>query len=140
MKRERATAIYKMGTKALSIMLLFTLCFTQAALAGDLPSYKQEYGYVADFADVVNADTIAYINQSNEALSEACGAEIIVVTVDFLNGAKIDDYAYRLFNEWQIGSAEQNNGLLLLLVIGEDNYYALQGAPALQPAPLHLRQ
>ena len=35
----------------------------------------------------------------------------------------IEDYAYTLFNEWGIGSSASNNGVLILLVIGEDNYW-----------------
>ena len=109
-------------------LLLFLLALAPALEAFDVPAYKGEYGYVADFADVISGNTIDYINIKNRALTDACGAEIFVVTVDFLGGARIDDYAYRLFNEWKIGSDERNNGLLLLLVIGEENYYALQGA------------
>ena len=40
---------------------------------------------------------------------------------------EIEDYAYTIFNEWGIGDAEKNNGLLLLLTIGEENYWAMQG-------------
>lgn len=114
---------------AAALTLFFLFAFLQPAYAAvAVPEYKDEYGYVADFADVIKGDTINYINEANVALTEACGAEIIVVTVDFLGGAEIEDYAYSLFNEWQIGSAEKDNGVLLLLVIGEENYYALQGA------------
>ena len=52
----------------------------------------------------------------------------MVVTVDYTHTASIADYAYELFNEYGIGSNEKNNGLLLLLSIGDDDYYALQGA------------
>ena len=113
---------------AMVALVLFTVNCAPVFGAAGIPEYKTEYGYVADFADVLATDTINYINGYNSDLYEACGAEIIVVTVDFLNGMDIGDYAYRLFNEWEIGSTEHDNGLLLLLAIGEDNYYALQGA------------
>jgi uncharacterized protein len=117
---------------ALALALMALLAFGSvlsppAYGAADIPEYKAEYGYAADFADVLEKDTIDYINGANTALTEACGAEIIVVTVDFLDGAEIEDYTYSLFNAWEIGSADRDNGLLLLLVIGEENYYALQG-------------
>ncbi|MCL2121859.1 MAG: TPM domain-containing protein [Clostridiales bacterium] len=112
-----------------AVLLLLSLFLSCGYLYGaeGIPAYHPDYGYVADFADVLQEDTIRYINQANQTLSDLSGAEIIVVTVDFLNGADIEDYAYQLFNTWQIGSAESNNGLLLLLVIGEENYYAMQG-------------
>ena len=49
------------------------------------------------------------------------------MTTDFLDGMDIEDYAYKLFNAWKIGDAQKGNGVLLLLAIGEDNYWCVQG-------------
>jgi len=84
--------------------------------------------YVADYADVLDAETEQYIITANDTLYAETGAQICVVTVDFTGSADIDEYAYDLFNTWKIGSAEKNNGLLLLLSVGGDDYYALQGS------------
>lgn len=83
--------------------------------------------YVGDYANVLSDETEQYIIAENQKLATATGAQIVVVTVDFLDGMEIEDYAYTIFNDWGIGDAERNNGLLLLLAIGEDNYYAMQG-------------
>lgn len=83
--------------------------------------------YVSDFANVIDSDVEQDIIDTNMRLEEMNGVQIAVVTVDFLDGADIEDYAYELFNQWGIGSAESNNGVLLLLAIGEDNYYCLAG-------------
>lgn len=83
--------------------------------------------YVSDFANVIDSDVEQDIIATNMRLEEMNGVQIAVVTVDFLDGADIEDYAYELFNQWGIGSAESNNGVLLLLAIGEDNYYCLAG-------------
>lgn len=83
--------------------------------------------YVSDFANVIDSDVEQDIIATNMNLEEMNGVQIAVVTVDFLDGADIEDYAYELFNQWGIGSAESNNGVLLLLAIGEDNYYCLAG-------------
>ena len=87
-----------------------------------------ENTYVADYADVLTADTEQYIIEHNQTLNAATGGAIEVVTVDFLDGMDIADYAYELFNSWGIGDGEADNGLLLLLAIGEENYYAMPGA------------
>ena len=39
----------------------------------------------------------------------------------------IKDYAYAVFNKWKIGSADKNNGVLILLSVEEDDYWVLQG-------------
>lgn len=83
--------------------------------------------YVLDEAGVLSDKTEREIIRENEKLFEECGAEIVIVAVDFLGGKDIDDYAYDLFNDWGIGSSERDNGILLVLAIGEDNYYATSG-------------
>lgn len=91
-------------------------------------AYPEPSNYTNDWANVIDEDVEKKINEANNKLEETNGSQIFVVTVDFLDGEDIDDYAYNLFNEWNIGSAEYNNGVLLLLVIGEEDYYCLQGS------------
>lgn len=105
-------------------MLLICL-LTVSALGLNIPDPSESF-YVADFSGVLSQQTIDHIISENINLYENTGAQIVVATVDFIGGDDIDDYAYRMFNEWEIGS-EKNNGVLLLLVIGEENYWALQG-------------
>ncbi|MCL2165794.1 MAG: TPM domain-containing protein, partial [Clostridiales bacterium] len=71
------------------LLFLFQLCGYLYGAEG-VPAYNPDYGYVADFADVLREDTIRYINRANQTLSDLSGAEIIVVTVDFLDGAEIE--------------------------------------------------
>ncbi len=49
------------------------------------------------------------------------------VTVDTTSPNTTFDYALALFNEWGIGDAQKNNGLLVLLAIGDDDYYTIEG-------------
>lgn len=107
------------------LVLAAVLCLSCAL--GAMPT-KPANGYVADAANVLSSETVSHIVSQNETLTSKTGAAIVVVTVDFLDGKDIDDYATDLFNEWGIGDAERDNGLLILLAIGEDNYYALQGS------------
>lgn len=88
---------------------------------------KPESGFVADQAGVLFAETIDYINEQNEILFENTGAIIAVATVEDTQGEEIDQYAYRLFNDWGVGDREASNGLLLLLDIGGDNYFTAPG-------------
>lgn len=115
-----------MKYKNYMIVLLLWLLLLQptTALAVVEPTNA---GYVNDYANVLSDETEQYIVEKNRALDIATGAQIVVVTVDFLDGMDIEEYAYTLFNEWGIGDAEKNNGLLLLLAIGEENYWAVQG-------------
>ena len=106
--------------------VLALLMWLVPALALAVPAQTDAF-YVADYADVLSDNTTAYIIAYNESLARQTGAQLVVATVDFLDGEDIEDYAYEMFNSWGIGDADKNNGLLLLLAIGEDNYYMMPG-------------
>lgn len=110
-------------TLAVAAALAVVLTIPALAVVPDRP----ENQYVLDEAGVLSDETEQEIISQNQKLFEETGAQIVVVAVDFLDGEEIDDYAYSLFNSWGIGSVERNNGLLLLMAIAEDNYYAMPG-------------
>ena len=105
-------------------LLCGLLLLSPAALAVVEPT---SVFYVADYADVLSSDTEDYIVQQNEALWEATGAQLVVVTVDFLDGMYSDEYAAEVFHSWGIGDADANNGFLLLLSPGEGKGWAMVG-------------
>lgn len=117
--------------KHLGLFFAFTVLFsTLFSLPGfaavKVPESTYEF-YVADYAGVLDDTTKNGIIAANIELYEKTGAQIVVATVDFLDNAGIEDYCYSMFEQWEIGSKKTNNGILLLLAIGEDNYYCMTG-------------
>lgn len=85
--------------------------------------------YVADYADVLSADTEQYIIDRNETLFNATGGQIVVVTVDFMDGMDAADYAMAVAENWGgIGDAQRNNGFLLVYAVGENKVWAMAGS------------
>ena len=84
--------------------------------------------YYLDNANVLSEALEGEIFFANKLLYDACGAQVVVVTVPSTNREAIDDYAYELFNSWGIGDAAKDNGFLLLLAIDDDDYYARTGS------------
>ena len=82
---------------------------------------------VLDEANVLSERTEQAVNDLTIALSEACGAEIAVLTVDFTGTSSTADYAVEALNSWGVGDKDKNNGVLLLLVIGAEDYYCTVG-------------
>ena len=109
---------------------LFVLFSTAARVyAADLPDPMADF-YVNDYADVLSQDTEDHVIEINDSLYAQTGAQVVVVVRDFLDGMDIEDYGYNLFNQWKIGSDEEDNGVLLLLAIGEDDYRITLGRGA----------
>ena len=110
-----------------AVILLICLLAYPGAQAFDVVDPSESF-YVADYADVILPETERYIVEYNNSLASQTGGQLVVVTVDFLDGADIEEYSTQLFNEWEIGDREKNNGMLVLLAVGEQDYWATQGS------------
>ena len=73
--------------------------------------------YVNDSAGVLDNSLKNYIISTNKSLYSQTGAQIVVVTVNSLDGDAIEDYANKLFRQYGIGDSKKNNGVLILLSI-----------------------
>lgn len=72
-------------------------------------------GRVVDAAGLIDEATEAAITSRLEAFEARSSDQIVVVTIDSLEGAVLEDYANRLFRYWGLGQAGENNGVLLLV-------------------------
>ena len=76
-------------------------------------------GRVTDLANVIDPATEADLDRRLDALEQKTSSEVAVVTVASLEGVPVEDYAVRLFKEWGIGQAKQDNGVLVLVAPNE---------------------
>ena len=90
---------------------------------------------VNDYAGILSQDTIAYVTEISSALQSTCGAEIGVYTTEYIGNSTMEGYAYSVLNEWGLGSSDRDNGVLLLLAPGEDDYYITRGTGLNRPCP-----
>ena len=96
-------------------LFVTVLCAT-SAVAQTLP---KPAGRVTDLANVIDPGTEANIAARLDQLERQTSSEVAVVTVPSLDGVPVDDYAVRLFKEWGIGQARQDNGVLVLVAPNE---------------------
>ena len=75
--------------------------------------------YVNDYAGVLSETTKDYIMASSVRLAEETTAQIVVVTVENLEDRPLEEYATDLFRKFGIGDKEKNNGVLILLSVGD---------------------
>lgn len=81
--------------------------------------YPAPDGYVVDEADVLSASVEERLERELADVEADTGAEVAVAVVQSLDGATVETYANELFNTWGIGSAERNDGALLLIAVGD---------------------
>lgn len=109
--------------------LLFTLLLLVVALPQayaaewkleDVPNVQlaDSTRYVTDPDNIIDDATEARLNQSLQRLRRATSAEMVVVALSDIDSRySIDDYATRLFNNWGVGKADKDNGVLVLLAL-----------------------
>lgn len=85
------------------------------------------YTYVYDYEGVLSDATMKHIDAMNESLFAQTGAQIMVVTVDSTGGTHIVDYAANLGNQYGVGSAERDNGLVMVLALEDYTPSGLKG-------------
>ena len=126
--KEIALRVMNALKRYIALVLVITVCVLPAIAQGtpDVVEPTEQF-YVADYADVIDEATEQLIVEKAAKLCEETGAQVVVVTVDFIGESTIEEYARALFNKWGIGDKDKNNGVLLLMVIGEENYWCVQG-------------
>ena len=93
----------------------------------------QPSGFVNDFAGLLSAEEKAILEARLATFSNESSNEISIVIVSSLGGDTIDNFAVRLFEDWQIGKKGLDNGVLLLVAPVERQMrlevgYGLEGA------------
>jgi uncharacterized protein len=113
--------------RLLSVLLVLILAVAVAVPALAVVEQSPEY-YVADYAGVLSDSIEDRIIDSNVDLEQKCeGAQVVVVTVKYLDGMGSDEYAMTLFNNWGVGDKDANNGMLLLLATEENKAWLTVG-------------
>jgi uncharacterized protein len=74
---------------------------------------------VVDQAGILRPEQVLDLKSKSEALFAQSGRAFAVATVKSLEGYSVDDYAYRLGRYWKLGSAKNNEGVLLLVAPNE---------------------
>ena len=71
--------------------------------------------FVNDFADVIDSAAEDEIFSRAAALQEKTTAQVVVVTVNTLDGEEPADYALGLGRQWGVGQKDKDNGVVILL-------------------------
>lgn len=115
------------------IMTAYLVIGAVASAQSQIPSAPASSLYVQDYAGVLSGETKVKINRLGGKIAAQSKAQVVVVTVNSLNGESIQDYALAVLREWQLGDKALNNGVLFLVDVGGKQSrievgYGLEGA------------
>jgi uncharacterized protein len=101
------------------ILLIFAFLSIALVQAKDFPAKPNPPRLVNDFANVLSAEQISILEAKLGAYSDSTSTQIVIVTEQSLEDEDPFDYSRRLAENWQIGMAGKNNGLLIYAAIGD---------------------
>ncbi|MCL2377079.1 MAG: TPM domain-containing protein [Defluviitaleaceae bacterium] len=110
------------------LTILFVFLPALSVYASGIPNVPHNRA-VLDEARVLSTDTITYLVNANDRLAMETGGEIMFLTVNFVPlGQDIENFAADVFNAWGVGSAERNNGILVVIDVAGGDYHMTAGA------------
>lgn len=116
-------------TVLLSLILIATL--TSSVYAQD--SFPTLSGRIVDVANLLTPAEETALSEKLAAHEADTSNQLVIATIPDLNGADIADYANRLGRFWEIGTSEEDNGVLLVVApnarkVRIEVGYGLEGA------------
>ncbi|MBR7131963.1 MAG: TPM domain-containing protein [Clostridia bacterium] len=105
-------------------LFLVLLCGCEESSSFPEPT---EYFFVNDFAEVLTDTHEAEIVSKAAALEQKTTAQVVVVTIESLDGQEPADYALQLGREWGVGDEEKDNGIVILLSESDREIYIAVG-------------
>lgn len=112
-------------------VLLFCMIPARAAFCITIPEKPDHY--VVDLAGIVEDSEENRLNGYLQELEQKTNAQMIVLTIDSLEGDAIEDFTLTVAHDkWRLGRAGEDNGILLVVSVGDRKYrfevgYGLEG-------------
>lgn len=110
---------------------LFFLFLSTNLLAQTFPEKPNRL--VNDYTQTLSGQQIEQLEQKLVAFDDSTSTQIAVVLINSLEGYDVSDYGVRLAESWGIGGAKNNNGVLVLVSLGDRKVtiqtgYGVEGA------------
>lgn len=97
------------------LLLAGLLCQPTGAYAAEYPAYSDLY--VNDVAKVLSDQEVATLRSELEVLKDDTGVEMTILTIPtrsaYEAGGTLEEFATAIFNDWGVGRADRNDGILV---------------------------
>lgn len=114
--------------------MLFVVCCLSSVfcLAATPEPPPVPSNYVVDLAGIIRDDLEAQLNSYLRDLEQKTTAQVVVLTVQSLDGEDIAGFSLRMAEKWKLGQKGKDNGLLITVALHDRKYrfetgYGLEG-------------
>lgn len=101
--------------KRLWLLFLVFFCLFQTKTYASIPSTTDNY--YLDELNLLDESTKENINNTNRQLEDKTGSQVVVMTLDNPDMLEGNYYGTEIFNSWKIGDDKKDNGVLILLLM-----------------------
>jgi len=99
----------------ITVFVLSCIC-SGCNLEVKIPELK---GVVNDYANVIDDDDEKKIEALLKKQEAETSNQIVILTVDSMNGDSIEEYSIKVVEQWKLGNAAKDNGVLILHSTGD---------------------
>ena len=99
----------------IALFVLLAGLSSPARAAEGIPTKPDPFTFVTDQAHLLSAADAQKLGNGLSKYAASTGTPVIVVTVPSLGGHTAADLARQIGNTWQVGQADKNNGIVVLI-------------------------
>jgi len=123
--------IFKKANFRSLLIVLITSIFMLNVSAQDFPAAPKRL--VSDYTNTLNSMQVQALEDKLLTFEDSTSTQIAVVVMNTTGDYDIADYAVRLAQKWGVGNKKYNNGIMLLVALGDravtiQTGYGLEGA------------
>ena len=123
MREARASSSFSRMFRALSAFVMSVLLivgvFVLPALGKGIPARPSPARLVNDYNNTLSLSQTANLENRLLQLEDDTSVQFAVVIVDDTEGYSIEEYSVKLFENWGIGNAQTDKGLLLVVAVDD---------------------
>lgn len=104
------------------VIWLLALLLPIYLYAASPPPPEQPAQYVVDLAKIINPGTEQNLNRMLKELEQKTTAQVVVLTINSLDGEPIEKFSLRTAEKWKLGQKGKDNGVLITIALKDRKY------------------
>lgn len=101
--------------KLIALLLFITTCFS--VFSQDFPAKPARL--VNDYTNTLSAEQLARLEQKLVTFDDSTSTQIAIALVKSVGDYDINEYALELGRKWGVGQAGKNNGIMIVVALGD---------------------